>query len=105
MGKKAERPAARPFAQPPRKFPLWWILPAFLALVLAVTVLAIGWSSEYDALREADNTPAEMVPIPGGTFVMGRDDGPPDEKPAHEVTVGPFEMDATEVTVGQFAAF
>ena len=36
---------------------------------------------------------------------MGRDDGPADEKPAHEVTVGPFQMDATEVTVGQFAAF
>ena len=43
--------------------------------------------------------------IPGGTFVMGCDDGPDDEKPAHEVTVGQFEMDETEVTNAQFARF
>ncbi|MBN9118183.1 MAG: formylglycine-generating enzyme family protein [Planctomycetes bacterium] len=46
-----------------------------------------------------------MVLVPGGTFWMGRENGPADESPVHEVTVGPFQMDATEVTVGQFAAF
>jgi formylglycine-generating enzyme required for sulfatase activity len=49
-----------------------------------------------------------MVSIPGGTFWMGREAGPEvpeDETPAHEVTVAPFEMDATEVTVGQYGAF
>jgi formylglycine-generating enzyme required for sulfatase activity len=81
------------------------VLLAGLVVGLVGVVLAIGWTHEDDALREADDTPPEMVSIPGGTFLMGRDDGPEDERPAHEVTVGPFQMDATEVTVGQFAAF
>ena len=43
-----------------------------------------------------------MVQIPGGTFRMGSDDGRPNERPAHEVTVAPFEMDPTEVTVAAY---
>lgn len=108
MGKKANRttPNAPPPA-PARRFSFWFVLPALLVVGLGVTVLAIGWNTEYDALREADSAPPEMVSIPGGTFWMGRDgsDVPPDEKPVHEVTVAPFQMDATEVTVGQYAAF
>ena len=43
--------------------------------------------------------PSGMLPVPGGTFVMGLDDrGIPDENPAHEVTVRPFFLDTTEVT-------
>lgn len=47
----------------------------------------------------------DMVAIPGGTFLMGTNDGFPYEGPAHEVTVKPFKLDRTEVTVGQFAKF
>ena len=47
----------------------------------------------------------DMVAIPGGTFVMGTNDGFPYEGPAHEVTVKPFKMDKHEVTVAQFAKF
>jgi formylglycine-generating enzyme required for sulfatase activity len=36
---------------------------------------------------------------------MGREDGPEDERPPHEVTVAPFEMDEHEVSNSQFAAF
>ncbi len=104
MGKKANRPA-KPLAPPARRFPVWWVLPAILLVGLGVGVLAIGWSFDDAALREADDAPPEMVAVPGGTFRMGRDDGPLDERPVHEVTVAPFQMDATEVTVGQFAAF
>jgi len=46
-----------------------------------------------------------MVWIPGGTFAMGSDDGPPDESPAHSVTLDGFWMDHTEVTNAQFKAF
>jgi formylglycine-generating enzyme required for sulfatase activity len=86
----------------------WFLWVGLLALVvvgLVAGVLLIGRASEDDALREADDKEAEMVSIPGGAFWMGRDSGPPDESPMHEVTVAPFQMDATEVTVGQFAAF
>jgi formylglycine-generating enzyme required for sulfatase activity len=46
-----------------------------------------------------------MVYVPGGTFKMGRDDGAPDERPAHEVTVKPFFIDLYEVTYEQYLGF
>lgn len=47
----------------------------------------------------------ELVAISGGTFRMGRDDGPNEEIPAHPVTVKSFMMDRTEVTNTEYAAF
>lgn len=46
-----------------------------------------------------------MVWIPGATFLMGSNEGNPDEAPAHEVTVGGFWMDKTEVTNEEFQKF
>jgi formylglycine-generating enzyme required for sulfatase activity len=47
----------------------------------------------------------DMIFIPGGTFQMGRDDGPDNEKPAHSESVKPFEIDKTEVTNAQYSEF
>ncbi|HVQ39551.1 MAG TPA: bifunctional serine/threonine-protein kinase/formylglycine-generating enzyme family protein [Pyrinomonadaceae bacterium] len=48
---------------------------------------------------------AELIEIPGGTFQMGRDDGPLQEAPAHSVTVPSFLMDKTEVTNAEYEQF
>jgi formylglycine-generating enzyme required for sulfatase activity len=48
---------------------------------------------------------ADLVEIPGGTFQMGRNDGPPQERPEHSVTVPAFYMDRTEVTNAEYAEF
>lgn len=48
---------------------------------------------------------AGMVQIPGGPFTMGRDDGPANERPAHEVFVQTFHIDRNLVTVAEFAPF
>ena len=40
----------------------------------------------------------DMIPIEGGTFMMGRNDGYDMERPAHEVTVSSFALGETEVT-------
>lgn len=46
------------------------------------------------------------VEVPAGAFVMGREKTPnDDEKPAHRVEVAAFELDATLVTVDEFAKF
>jgi formylglycine-generating enzyme required for sulfatase activity len=103
MGSQAQRPEL-PKAAKPRRFP-FWLLPIVLVAGLGLVLLFIGGGGDYDALREADSTPPAMVRVPGGTFLMGRENGPDDERPVHEVTVDAFEMDETEVTVGQFAAF
>ena len=51
--------------------------------------------------------PAGMRLIPGGQFTMGSDtpDARTDEKPLHEVKVGPFWIDQTDVTNAQFTKF
>jgi len=50
-------------------------------------------------------TKANLVPIDGGTFMMGRKTGPPQETPPHPVTVPPFQMDKTEVSNTEYADF
>lgn len=53
----------------------------------------------------------EMVLIPAGSFEMGSQRGPEEEKPAHKVWIEPFLMDRYEVTqavyekLGQIEAF
>jgi formylglycine-generating enzyme required for sulfatase activity len=44
----------------------------------------------------------EWIQIPGGTYMMGSDDGESDEQPVHEVTISDFMMAKTEVTVEQY---
>ena len=53
----------------------------------------------------ATGRPAEMAFIAGGPFLMGSDDGPEDERPAHEVRLAPFLIDRLPVTNAQFAEF
>ena len=48
---------------------------------------------------------AELASIDGGTFQMGRDNGPPQETPAHAIKVQAFLMDKTEVTNAEYADF
>lgn len=43
-----------------------------------------------------------QVAIPGGTFWMGSEDGDSDEKPVHRVTLSPYCIDRTEVTVAAY---
>lgn len=53
----------------------------------------------------APQTKADLLSIDGGTFLMGRKTGPPQETPAHAVTVQPFLMDRTEVSNTEYADF
>src|SRR5262245_49092038 len=46
-----------------------------------------------------------MISIPAGSFLMGSDDGPADERPAHRVELPAFSIDRTPVTNRQFSRF
>ena len=48
-------------------------------------------------------TAARTKAIPEGDFVMGSNDGDPNEKPPHRVHVNSFEMDVTEVTAAAYS--
>ncbi|HEX7680427.1 MAG TPA: SUMF1/EgtB/PvdO family nonheme iron enzyme, partial [Thermoanaerobaculia bacterium] len=47
----------------------------------------------------------KSVLIPAQSFLMGSDEGRPDEGPVHRVWVDAFEMGITQVTNGEYAAF
>jgi iron(II)-dependent oxidoreductase len=55
--------------------------------------------------KTSENIKPDLVEIPGGTFQMGRNDGPPQERPEHSATVQKFYMDRTEVTNAEYAEF
>ena len=48
---------------------------------------------------------SEMIFFDEGTFMMGSEEGLPNEKPVHEVTIDPFYIDKSPVTVAQFRQF
>jgi serine/threonine-protein kinase len=95
--------------------PLLYIGGAVMVLFLA-GVGIIAYLMLRPGARTNDPTPtptpvipskakAELLPIAGGTFLMGRKGGPPQENPAHPVTVQPFLMDRTEVSNTEYADF
>lgn len=47
----------------------------------------------------------EMVQIPEGPFMMGSEDGDPDESPAHQVYLKGFYLDRKEVTQDEYGRF
>jgi sulfatase modifying factor 1 len=60
-----------------------------------------GLPIEIVSLRDG----ASMMLIPGGVFSMGRDDGPPEERPVRKVRLDPYYIDQHEVTVKQYKRF
>ncbi len=71
----------------------------FFAPVIA-TILATVMTA-FAQFRES----VEMIRIPAGTFLMGSNSGPEDERPQHRVEVAEFFIDRTKVTNSQFALF
>jgi formylglycine-generating enzyme required for sulfatase activity len=53
----------------------------------------------------AANDGPEIRRIPAGPFLMGRDDGPADERPQHRINLPEFFIDRLPVTNSQFAQF
>jgi formylglycine-generating enzyme required for sulfatase activity len=72
-----------------------------LVWVLLACVCAGASALAIAAVRKRGS---QMVRIPAGAVTMGADDGEPDERPVHQVQVGAFEIDPTEVTVAAYGA-
>lgn len=81
----------------------------FLGVAIsALSILAVGFSTSHSQsnqeMRKGSGVEAEMVLIPGGEFVMGKDDEG-DCRPAHKVYIDSFHMDKYEVTNAQYLEF
>jgi iron(II)-dependent oxidoreductase len=69
-----------------------------LIIALAILVAAPVASAQEAPL-------SEMVVIPAGAFTMGGNEGPEDERPAHQVTLAAYSIDRFPVTNAQYAEF
>lgn len=62
-----------------------------------------------DNIAATNKVSFNMVPIPGGTFIMGSPEKEagrkPDEGPQHKVTISPFWMEKCEVSWNEFELF
>lgn len=77
----------------------WKQLAGGLGFVSAILVIDIV------ILDEPVERPEGMIWIESGSFVMGSDQGLPDERPAHEVEIKGFWIDQFEVTNADFTNF
>jgi len=79
-----------------------------MGMVALVLLSVWGWRATAipQSVSAEETSPyAGMVEIPGGSFTMGRDDGPTNERPAHQVFLPTFYIDRNLVTVVEFTAF
>lgn len=74
----------------------WPLFAAGLVLTAAV-VGVVSWPSL------APEPSGAVARVPGGVFLMGSDESAADQRPEHAASVGPFDLDRTEVTVQAFA--
>ncbi len=98
-----------------RVLPLWII--GVAVLVLIVAGLGVSGYLLFSSRQVPNgpgptptptigsNTKADLVAIEGGSFLMGRNSGPPQETPAHPVAVPGFQIDRNEVTNTEYAEF
>lgn len=64
-----------------------------------------GIPAGFGPAKQGVANQAGLVAIAGGRFLMGSDEGYPEEKPVHPVQVQAFQIDQHEVTNAQFAQF
>jgi sulfatase modifying factor 1 len=91
------------------KFRGWWLVGALTfwgvsALNAADTAVSKdGASATVQTVKGKDGAP--MVLIPAGPFLMGSNDGLPNERPEHTVTLDAYYIDQFEITAGRYQKF
>lgn len=66
-------------------------------------ILSLFFLAGISAFSPEDAT--DMVLVKGGTFTMGSNDGQPDEKPLHAVSLNDYYVSKKEVTVAEWKIF
>ena len=86
----------------------------FLTAFVAVVAIALGegrtaasdpQASQNLKAAHADIRLGEMVTIPAGRFIMGNNNGSPEERPEHEVYLPTYQIGKYEVTRGDYRKF
>lgn len=74
-----------------------------LVLLAAATFATAADGGAVASIKGKDGAP--MVLIPAGPFLMGSNEGLPNERPEHTVTLKEFYIDVYEVTAGLYQKF
>lgn len=87
---------------------MWWLGVALMAGILCPVAgesepLKGGQAVSSEASRGKDG--ATMVLVPAGPFTMGSDEGLPNERPVHIVTLDAYYIDQYEVTLSLYRKF
>jgi formylglycine-generating enzyme len=84
---------------------IWWTINWVRVLALggtvAVTAVSIIWGITQICLPHKN----EKTALPGGSFIMGIHSGRAADMPAHTLTVKPFTISSTEITVRQYRIY
>lgn len=97
---------APPAAAPPSR--MKYIIPAAIAALVLIGAIALLFRPDTPPTTTPNKTPQPpegMAYIPEGKFLMGRNDGSPDEGPAHEENIKAFFLDIHEVTNQEYKKF
>jgi formylglycine-generating enzyme len=70
----------------------------------AIFIVAIGLLDNFIFIEKTIDT-ADMIWLGPSSFIMGSDQGLPDESPAHELSLSGFWMDKFEVTNEEYGQF
>lgn len=81
-----------------------WVLRPLDILIWQLDAPEVTPNPQVTVPLRVTPVPEVMIPIPATTFNMGSPpgQGEADERPAHSVTLSAFEIDQTEVTLGQY---
>jgi formylglycine-generating enzyme required for sulfatase activity len=79
------------------------ILAASWSQAAEIPVAKDGVAAAVNAIKGKDGAP--MVLIASGPFTMGSNDGLPNERPEHKVTLDAYYIDQYEITVGRYQKF
>jgi len=84
-----------------------WKLDAIVLGVVFLIIMLSYFAEERKQKRIAEEiyTSIDWVWVPGGSFLMGSDEGNDDEKPSHIVTVDGFYLSKYEVTFNLYDKF
>ena len=88
-----------------------WLIGGAAALLSVTILIAVALTNSKRSPQPVTpesripEVPPGMVYIAGGDFMMGSNAGDEYERPAHKVRTGPFFMDVTEVTCGEYLKF
>jgi|TARA_B110000971_G_scaffold201532_1_gene220480 formylglycine-generating enzyme required for sulfatase activity len=76
------------------------------SLKFSLPVLNVEVGSVFSDALSSETQGPEMIVLPPGQFQMGKDTGPPSERPAHTVTLTqPFAVSKYEITTVEFLQF